>query len=211
MDDNALISTRRSLHAVAEALLAGPQYRRYGTIRLRVTPDGFGQVAGPLRVEGRHLVSDDVRAPLAGTVADLAAAVGVEAGAPEGLYHDHADLGLTEELTVDTAAADLLLGWLAQGDRALRTFAPGVVPVLWPEHFDLGIQRDEVNFGVSLGDAAHPRPYAYVGPWTPLEGPFWNTPFGALRYADELADADAVAAFFGEGREAAATRRKIDG
>jgi hypothetical protein len=33
--------------------------------------------------------------------------------------------------------------------RALRSFAPGLEPVLWPEHFDLGIKLDEVNFGVS--------------------------------------------------------------
>jgi hypothetical protein len=204
MDVNTLVATRRSLHAVAEAVLAGPQYRQHGTIRLRVTPGGFGQVAGSLWVDGRHLVADGVRAPLVGTIADLAAAAGVEPGEPEGLYHDHAELGLTDELTVDPGAADLLLSWFAQGDRALRAFAPEVVPVLWPEHFDLGIQRDEVNFGVSPGDAAHPRPYAYIGPWTRRTGPFWNAPFGALRYAEELPDAHALAAFFTEGRMAAA-------
>ena len=44
MDENALVATRRSLHAVAESVLAGPQYRAHGTIRLTVTPGGFGQV-----------------------------------------------------------------------------------------------------------------------------------------------------------------------
>ena len=43
--------TRRSLHGVAELLLAGPQHRAHGTIRLRVTPGGFGGVAGSLRPE----------------------------------------------------------------------------------------------------------------------------------------------------------------
>ena len=202
-DDNTLVPTRRSLHAVAEALLAGPQYRQHGTIRLQVRPDGFGQVRSSLRVDERHLVTDGLRVPLVGTIADLAAEVGVEPGAPEGLYHDHADLGITDELAVDPAAAALLLGWFAKGDRALRMLAPEAVPVLWPEHFDLGIQLDEVNYGVSPGDAAYPRPYAYVGPWTQREGPFWNAPFGALRYADELTDTEAVAAFFAEGRKAA--------
>lgn len=201
--DDVLVATRRSLHAVAEMVLAGPQYRRHGTIRLRVAPGGFGQVAGPLRVEELHLVTDGARIPLTGTVADLAAKAGVDAGAPEGLYHDHADLGLTDELAVGPAAADLLLTWFAQGDRALRRFAPEIGPVLWPEHFDLGIQLDEVNFGVSPGDAGYARPYAYVAPFTAKEGAFWNAPFGAQRDMDDLTDAEAMVAFFAEGRTAA--------
>jgi hypothetical protein len=45
----------------------------------------------------------------------------------------------------------------------------------------------------------------HVGPRTPRRGPFWNAPFGALRAAAELPDADAVAAWFAEGRAAART------
>jgi hypothetical protein len=202
MDEDRVVATRRSLHAVAERVLAGPQYRAAGTIRLRVTPGGFGQVAGPLRVDGADLVGDDVRVPLRGTVADLAAAVGVAPEAPD-LYHDHAELDAAADLAVDPSAAVVLLGWFARGDAGMRRFAPDETPVLWPEHFDLGIAVGEVNYGVSPGDAAHPAPYAYVGPWTSREGPFWNAPFGAVRTADELPDADAVAAFFAQGRAAA--------
>ena len=36
---------------------------------------------------------------------------------------------------------------------------------LWPEHFDLGCNVEGVNFGCSPGDAGHPEPYVYVGPW----------------------------------------------
>jgi hypothetical protein len=108
------------------------------------------------------------------------------------------------EIGTSRAAAALLADRFARGDAGLRAFAPGAVPVLWPEHFDLGVTLGEVNYGISPGDAAHPRPYAYVGPWTPREGPFWNASFGALRPADELADTGAVAAFFMEGRVAAA-------
>ena len=201
-DEDTVTATRRSLHAVAEHVLAGPQYRAAGTIRLHVTPGGFGQVAGPLRVEGTDLVGDGVRVPLRGTVADLAAAAGVEPGAPD-IYRDHADLGPADELAVDPAAAALLLGWFARGDAAMRAFAPAADPVLWPEHFDLGIAVGEVNYGVSPGDAGNAAPYAYVSPWTPREGTFWNAPFGAVRSADRLPDADAVAAFFAEGRAAA--------
>ena len=46
-----------------------------------------------------------------------------------------------------------------------------------------GIGVDEVNYGMSPGDGFHAAPYAYVGPWTPREGAFWNVPFGALRPA----------------------------
>jgi hypothetical protein len=205
MDEHVLVAGRRSLHAVAERLLAGPQHRATGEIRLMVTPGGFGQFRGTLRVEGTDLVNGDRRAPLRGTVALLAAAVGVDdPGEPADLYHEHADLRADEELAIDPAAAALLLDWFARGDRALREFAPAEVPILWPEHFDLGIAVDEINYGVSPGDAAHPLPYAYVSPWTGREGPFWNAPFGASREADELPDAEAVAAFFAEGRAAAA-------
>jgi hypothetical protein len=199
MDEHVLVTTRRSLHAVAEQLLAGPQYRATRSIRLRVLPGGFGQVEGPLRVQGASLVSDAGRVPLAGTIADLAAAAGVPAGPPDN-YGEHAEFAPGEELAVDPAAAELLERWFEIGDAALRELAPDAERVLWPEHFDVGIQLDEVNYGVSPGDSAHRRSYAYVGPWTPREGEFWNAPFGALRYADELPDAAAVAAFFAEGR-----------
>ena len=104
---------------------------------------------------------------------------------------------------MDPVAAELLLDWFARGDRALRRFAQSEEPILWPEHFDLGIAVGEVNYGVSPGDGAHPLPYAYVGPWTPRHGDFWNAPFGAVRTAEQLPDADAVAAFFAAGRDAA--------
>ena len=204
MDEHALVATRHALHAVAERLLAGPQHRATGEIRLQVTPGGFGQFRGALRVEGTDLVNGDRRAPLRGTIAGLAAAVGVaDPGEPADLYHEHAGLGADEELAVDPAAAALLLDWFARGDAALRGFAPTADPILWPEHFDLGSAADEINYGVSPGDAGHPLPYAYVGPWTARTGPFWNAPFGALRAAERLADAAAVASFFAEGRAAA--------
>lgn len=202
MDEHVSSATRKSLHAVAERLLAGPQYRAQGTIRLRVAPGGFGQVAGPWRVEGSELVGPDRRVPLAGTVADVARAAGVEAGAPTN-YSDHADLADDAPLAVDPTAAAELADWFARGQEGLRAFAPDTEPVLWPEHFDLGITVDEVNYGISPGDAGHAGPYAYVGPWTQREGPFWNASFGSLCDAAELPDAEAVAAYFGAGRQAA--------
>ena len=204
MDEQVLSATRRSLHAVAEQLLAGPQHRTQGTIRLRVTPGGFGQVAGPWRVEGTELVGPDLRVPLSGTIADVAQAAGVEPGPPT-IYADHADLASDAALAVDPAAAAELADWFARGDAGLRAFAPDEQPVLWPEHFDLAVTVDEVNYGISPGDGGHAAPYAYVGPWTQREGPFWNAGFGSLCPATELPEAEAVAAYFGAGRQAAAT------
>ena len=203
MDDHTLTETRLSLHGVAESVIAGPQYRAHGTIRLRVTPGGFGGVKLGLRVAGTDLVWDGGSASLTGTLGALAEVAGVELGTA-GIYHDSPNLPADHVLAVDAAAAALLADAFARGEAAMGAFAPDETPVLWPEHFDLGIALDEINYGLSPGDATHPRPYAYVGPWTaPAQGGFWNAPFGALRPLDELPDADAVASFFAEGRDAA--------
>ena len=90
------------------------------------------------------------------------------------------------------------------GGHALKHVLPKQHPVLWPEHFDVAVTADEVNYGVSAGDDHHPTPYAYVGPWTPRTGPFWNAPFGALfslnlgHDVDELAGS--IVDFFERGR-----------
>jgi hypothetical protein len=193
----------RSLHGLAELLLAGPQYRRSGTIRLRVTPAGFATVAAPdVQAEADALVVDGRRIPYAGqTFAQLAAAAGLELGVSEAVYKEHS--GVRPDDPIVTTGAAAVLDALAVGDAALRLFAPDATPVLWPEHFDVGISLDEVNYGVSTGDSAVPEPYAYVGPWKPREGDFWNVSFGAARPLSTLGDATAVAAFFAEGRAAA--------
>ncbi|HET8680689.1 MAG TPA: hypothetical protein VFM54_02265 [Micromonosporaceae bacterium] len=127
----ALKRTRRSLHGLAELVLAGPQYRTSGTIRLRVAPGGFATVAPPaLGVAGVDLVAADARHPVDG-----------------------------------------------------RSYA------------DLAVSVAEVNYGVSLGDSYLAEPYAYVGPWRPREGSFWNAPFGAARPVRGLSSVDALLGF----------------
>ncbi|MCT9935217.1 hypothetical protein N5079_33950 [Planotetraspora sp. A-T 1434] len=207
MSSDDLSATRRALHGVAELVMAGPEYRQSGTIRLRVSPGGFATVAAPgLRVEGDALVTETGAALALGdaTCAGLARAADVEAGRPEGLYSDGSGVGLDEPLHVDPAAARHLADCLAIGDAALRHLAAEVTPVLWPEHFDLGITLDEVNYGISLGDSAIAEPYAYVGPWRAREGAFWNVSFGAARRISELGGAGEVVAFLEEGRRQAA-------
>ena len=64
--DEVYVDTRRQLRGVAESLIAGPQYRTAGTIRLAVRPGGFAGVAIPLAVHGTELVWSNGAAALAG-------------------------------------------------------------------------------------------------------------------------------------------------
>jgi hypothetical protein len=207
MDRRTLETTRQSLHGLGELVLAGPQWRRSKDIRLRVVPGGFATVAAPeLRVESDALVTRSGRLPFRGTFADMAAAAGVEALDLREVYADGPGVGPSDPVHVDKDAATVILESFARGDAAMRSFAPAEVPVLWPEHFDVGVTVGEVNYGVSSGDAHVPEPYAYVGPWAPQEGDFWNMPFGAARPLGDLPDAESVAAFFAEGARRAAKR-----
>jgi hypothetical protein len=199
-----LVETRHGLHAVAELVVAGPQYATSQDIRLRATPGGFGTVASPdIRVSGSTLITERGNFPLTGTIAEVAEAAGLTPRSLSDVYSDTAVLAAGDTLRIDEAAAARLLRAFELGDAALRRLAPDDVPVLWPEHFDIGISLGEVNYGVSPGDAAIPEPYAYVGPWAERSGPFWNRPFGA---AVLLADLDGVVDvynFFVQGRSEA--------
>ncbi len=201
--------TRRSLHGVAELLLAGPQHRATGRIDLAVADGGFATAAEPaLRVEGDGLLAGATRVRLAGrTYAEVAAEAGIEAGEPAGVYTGGPGIRPDETIVFAADALKLLLQAFADGDRALREFAPGSVPILWPEHFDVAIALDEVNYGVSPGDGYLGEPYAYVGPFTPRHGEFWNAPFGAARPVAGLGGSSAIADFFAEGRALTADGR----
>ncbi|HYT10723.1 MAG TPA: hypothetical protein VEL73_08695, partial [Mycobacteriales bacterium] len=210
---DALVATRRSLHGVAELLVAGPQFRATGTMRLAARPGGFGssrpfEDLTRLGVYGTDLVlhraGQELRLPLTGTYESLAAAAGLRPGGLEGAYRDGSGVRPSDPIRVDPAAgAELAAAWTT-GDAALRALAAEVgqpaTPVLWPEHFDVGITLDAVNYGVSPGDSAIEAPYAYVSPPDLREGPFWSQPFGAGRPLRELGDEAAVLAFFREGR-----------
>jgi hypothetical protein len=208
----SLTQTRRSWHGIAELVLAGPQVRATGHLRLRVVPGGFATAHQPdLRVERHELVDGDVRVGIDGrTCAELAAAVGVELGAPAGRYPDGSGVRPDEVLRCDATAAEHLARCFATGDDVLRRFAGQAQPPLWPEHFDVGLSVDEVNYGVSPGDEHIDEPYAYVGPWRRRSGEFWNQDFGAARPLRQLGGAAAVLAFFEEGRRRATTDAPAD-
>ena len=90
-----------------------------------------------------------------------------------------------------TGPAALAIGaWFAAGSEVLERVAAASGPdddpseiQLWPEHFDLalvvGAEGRRANVGASPGDADHPAPYLYVGPWEPRTGEPWNEPWGA--------------------------------
>ena len=202
--DDTYVATRRQLHQVAESLIAGPQHRSAGTIRLAVRPDGFTAVAIALAVHGTDLVFGTGSVPLAGPAAEIAAAAGIELGAPDGVYRIVDPLTPDTELELDPASAQRLSRAHYAGGHALKQVLPQTHPVLWPEHFDVAVTQDEVNYGVSAGDRTHPTPYAYVAPWQKRSGPFWNAAFGALHPLDADPDVDAlttdIAEFFERGR-----------
>lgn len=226
VDTDALVRTRLGLHAVAEHVLAAASFAARGRLGLRVVTGGFATLEYPAEAEGRPVLrrllvvgTDLVRRDDAGdgtaqeervglvTVAAAAAVARVTPGLPAGLHEPATDLVPAADLGLDPVAAAHLAAVLARADAALTSFAadhPTEAPAeaqLWPEHLDLATSFGEVNYGVSLGDAGHPRPYAYVGPWSPppADG-FWNEPFGAsldLAGIPEVAD---LVGFFAEGR-----------
>jgi hypothetical protein len=202
MADDGLERTRQALHAVAELVLAGPQYRTSGTIKLRVDDDGFATIAAPaVRVVGTSLVCADLRIPMSGeTPRSLGAVIGVDVGGPAGLYGDGSGASVDDRLVLDPAAAAEITAAYALGVAAFGSIAPDIEPVLWPEHFDLGIRIEDINYGISPGDAYLTEPYAYVGVDPVPDGEFWNAPFGAARPVRAFAGADELCAFLVEAR-----------
>ena len=198
------VSTVAALHRVAEQIVA-PARKPDNEIALTATPGGFGTpvfehdgVSQQVRVDGAELVYER-RVPLTSLeaarqlVADLV---------PAPLS--------TEPLAVDPEVAAQLADWYALGAGVLGEFSDAPIR-LWPEHFDIAIDLDRVNYGFSPGDEHHAEPYAYVGPWSAeVSGELWNaTGFrGAeLSYSDLHAAVDPHAAaleFFTTRREALA-------
>ena len=207
MGHDELAIARRSLHGVAELVLAGPQYRTTGKLRLGVVPGGFATILTPRLRVARSLVTDPegVTVAIGGcTPRAIGAELGVTAGPPEGAYEGGSGVDPDETLILDPDQADVIVGALALGHDALVAFAAEETPVLWPEHFDVAIRVHDINYGVSPGDGFIEEPYAYVGVASPPTGDaFWNAPFGAAVPLRELPDAAAVTGFFTEGDERA--------
>ena len=204
MGDEELAMTRRSLHAVAELVLAGPQYRATGKLRLRVVPGGFATVLAPeLRAIGTGVVgAGGVAVPIDGhTARAIGAELGVTAGRPEGAYADGAGVDPDETLTLHPGQADVIMGALSRGHDALIAFAPAETPVLWPEHFDVAIRVRRRQLRRVAGRRLHRGAVRVRGRLPPAgRRRVLERPVRRRRAAAELPDAAAVTAFFAEGR-----------
>jgi hypothetical protein len=209
MSESDIARTRRALHAVAELVMAGPQHRASGDIRLRVSPGGFRTVARPdLRVVGTDLVVGERRIPIGGATArSLGDRAGVEAGAPAGVYGEGSGASVDDELDVHPEAAARIARAYEVGDAGLLLLAPDEDRVLWPEHFDVGIRVGDINYGVSPGDGYLAEPYAYVGVDPVPSDPYWNAPFGRTAVMSGFGDAAELHAFFTDGRDRFAPHR----
>ncbi|MGQ0519516.1 MAG: hypothetical protein ACT4PX_00005 [Actinomycetota bacterium] len=208
---------RRALHAVAEHLLAPCRHAVNGKIGLRFTYHGFGTPFfgedRQVRVEDGELVDGERRHTLS-TLRDAAAFLGMEAGAPAGVYAPTTPCDLDATLEVAPAPARALGDWYGLCARLLEQLRAEAGPAdapsrvqLWPEHFDLAVDLGpdgrRANFGGSPGDGLHPEPYLYVGPWD-IDGlgphVYWNEPFGAsLSYMEIICGADPLE-FLRQGR-----------
>jgi hypothetical protein len=211
LDQATLQVTRHGLHQVAEHVLAAIQYVQTGDIRLTFVTDGFATtrpVNGNqhLRVAGDQLIVADSTRERSTELTTLGAAgefVNGTPGLPASAYPPATPFDPDVQLSIDPMTARVLADWYGLADAALRSFAdelgaPPESPTLWPEHFDIGITLDAVNYGASPGDDVVDEPYLYVGPHTgpPVRDAFWNHEFGAaLTYSEVRSIEDAVAFF----------------
>jgi len=213
----ALTAARTSVHGLAEHVLAVAARAATRSIRLYVrdgalsTPDLPAADGGPeptrleLRAGSVARRPGGPQVPFAGILGDLARSLGVAFGLTDPPYRPASGCGPEHVVDVDDAAVEAVLDAWRVGDAALRRLAPGETPVVWPEHLDVAIAWEAVNYGVSPGDGYEPWPYAYVGPHEPRAGDFWNAPFGAARRLSQLSGEAGVLAFFEAGRAEATT------
>lgn len=185
---------REDLHRLAYAVVAETRRQATGRFGLRPTPGGFGtpEFEGRrVRVEGRDLIieaGNEVSRTQITSLAEAARFAGVEPGT-EASEDDSPPLGDTAaHLQFDAGTVALLGDWYELGDSVMEELArePGAAEVgeiqLWPGHFDLAIEIGDgdrgrrATYGASPGDADHPGPYFYVGPWSDVDrsDSYWN-------------------------------------
>jgi hypothetical protein len=223
--------TRRSLHTLAEHVLARARYDANGKIGLRFTRHGFGTPwfrhgdrDAQARVERTRVIvhrDEQTRSAEITTAVAAAELAGIEPGAPADVYTPATPLEPDAGLVVDEQSAHFLGEWYGFAASVIEQVRAEAGPAdqpsrvqLWPEHFDLSVDLGDESaggrgtFGASPGDDAHSNPYLYVTHWSPVPADeYWNaTSFeGASLSIDVLADArdqrGAALAFFHRGHE----------
>lgn len=196
-------AARDDYHRLAYAVVGEARRIETGRFGLRATPDGFGTPefgdGRRVRIEGATLVDEhgtDIRAHQLTTLRAAADFVGISPGT-DAREDDSPPLGDLDRALVVSSSAGAFLGslyrlaWTVLEDLRGRDDAVEPEEIqLWPGHFDAATAiGDEsagrrATFGFSPGDADHPEPYLYVGPWGPIDDadPYWNAPgFGGAR------------------------------
>ena len=219
---------RDDLHRLAYGVVSNARKAANGKFGLRWTMDGFGTPFygddTQARVEGPILVrqhGDKVDAEEITTLAAAAKFLGVEATSDQA-EHDTVALGdIDRPLTVDGELVAFISDWFGMATAALEELrcAPGASDSsrvqLWPGHFDVAMEIGDAEsepvaratYGASTGDAAHPDPYLYVGPWGPIDhgDSFWNDAAftgASLPYAAFAGDSDPCGIALGFYRQA---------
>jgi hypothetical protein len=225
--DPVVAETDLSLRILSEHILAAARHAATGRIGLKVVPGGiatppFGPDDRWAGVINGVLAVGDAGGRRETAVSTLRAAgdfVGVRPGAPADVYIPSTPCDLDAPLTIDAVSFGLISSWYELVNDSLRRFsaqasADGplestpVEPTLWPEHFDVAIRLDEINYGGLAGDSYLPAPYAYVGP--PADrlpaspSGFWSAPFGATVTRDVAGTVEDLVEFFRRGQAQAA-------
>jgi hypothetical protein len=176
------VENRDALHKLAVEVVSPARVAATGNeIALEATPGGFGTPVFPdgglVKLEGTDLVTR--------------AADGAET---------------REALAVDPEHTARLAAFFAFSWGVLETLRreaaePSEIH-LWPEHFDVAFEDQEVTYGGSPGDEQHAEPYLYVAPWAaPPAAPGWNA-VGFNGAEAPWTDEAAALAFFRDRRDA---------
>ena len=181
MNAMSFVQSREKLHRLAEQVVSPARVHATGNeIALTPTPGGWGTPPFPggglMRVEGTELVQLD--------------SDGTET---------------RSNIDVDTEDAARVAGFFAFIQDVLEALrAEAVEPSeihLWPEHFDVAFDDQEVTYGGSPGDENHDEPYLYVAPWSAPSGDGWNAR-GFAGAEAPWGDREAALAFFRDRRDA---------
>ncbi|WP_419945922.1 hypothetical protein [Candidatus Poriferisodalis sp.] len=209
-------------HRLAYAVVGEARRVATGRFGLRSLPQGFGTPlfdvsmgrAGEMEcrvwIGGDEMFADEggvVRAMPITTLNAAARFVGVSLGT-EAREHDSPELGDPDRwLRVSPEMGAHLSAWYRLGSDVLAQLcvvsgADDADEIqLWPGHFDIATAIGDADvgtratYGLSPGDAAHPHPYVYVGPWGDVDrsDPYWNdAAFGgaSLPYSRIVESAD---------------------